>query len=230
MVECVDKLFMAIRRGLCVRAVVFALGAFLVCGAPARRVVADDVTDAWTVDISKQHPPLGQENRIIKWCADDSDGVRYASANIELKGYHPCGELHTTMQCDPSGARMINPPGDFPPAYRDCSIGPRIKVTRHDPLPEPADTNVDATELAQGAGLSADEQRRLKREFAAAQADAEKREEREMQEAMRAIFSAFGGTAINDGTSPGRSRGSSRTVPRDQQKQLQDILRLIGQP
>lgn len=182
--------------------------------------------DAWTVDITKQHPPISQENRIIKWCAESGDGVRYASANIELKGYKPCGELKTAMQCDPAGARMINPAGDFPSSYRDCSVGPRIKIERHDPLPlqEPSELGTPSA-LAANGGLSPDETRRLKREFTAAQEQQERQEQKEMQQTLQAVFGAFGGLPGVEG-----KRRPSGAMRGKQQDQIQELMKLMMQP
>lgn len=210
-----------------VSGVAFALG----CVCP---VLAED--DSWTIDLNKQHPPVSQENRILKWCADAGDGVRFASANIELKGYHPCGELQTAMQCDPSGARMINPGGEFPSTYRDCSLGPRISVVRRDPLPAVAPDGLGEAPpgsspegSATNEGLSPGEQRRLKREFSAAQQQQERAEQKEIEQAMKAVLGAFGGLQNAD---PERRRnlGSSGSTARNQQQQIEQLMRLMMQP
>lgn len=72
-------------------------------------------------------------NDIIKWCEDDGDGVRYASANIAIKGYSRCGGLKASKTCDATGNRFFSPgpSKDSPHGYLDCSIGPRIEIERH---------------------------------------------------------------------------------------------------
>lgn len=73
----------------------------------------------------------GNPNDIVKWCEEDGEGVRYASANIDLKGYDKCGELKAQKTCDASGQRFISPSSTAPHGYLDCEIGPRIYVRRH---------------------------------------------------------------------------------------------------
>ncbi len=90
--------------------------------------------DAWTTDAGKQHPAASAENRIIRWCNEAGTHERFASANIEIKGYHPCGELAMPVSCDPSGTRMIGKSGETPYAFKDCAVGPRIKIERHGPV------------------------------------------------------------------------------------------------
>ena len=53
----------------------------------------------------------GSSDKIIKWCADEGTHVRYASANIQLKGYTPCGQLSASRRCDDNGRRFISAGG-----------------------------------------------------------------------------------------------------------------------
>ncbi|MCB0346396.1 MAG: hypothetical protein KDD66_14850 [Bdellovibrionales bacterium] len=78
------------------------------------------------------HPLLGA-NSIVKWCEKDGEGVRYASSNIDLKGYVKCGELQASKTCDAVGNRFFSPQSDkkSPHGYLDCNIGPRIQIERH---------------------------------------------------------------------------------------------------
>ncbi len=127
-------------------------------------------------------PPSSAENRIIKWCAESGTHTRYASANIQLKGYAPCGEVKTAVRtCDAVGNRMISPGGEVPYGYRDCSLGKRLVVIRHDPLDPPNDDR----------GLSSAEQHALNREFKQIQKDQEKQEAKDIEAAMRGFAGIF---------------------------------------
>lgn len=88
--------------------------------------------DGWGVDPKKEHPPVSSQNRIIRWCANEGSKERFASANLAVEGFHPCGELNTPVSCDPVGKRLIGKNGQPPEIYKDCSVGPRIVVHRED--------------------------------------------------------------------------------------------------
>lgn len=87
--------------------------------------------DNWTTEASQEHAPQSPENRIIKWCNEDDSHVRYASANLKIKGYVPCGKLSVSATCDATGNRMISKDNERPHGHLDCSVGPRIFIMRH---------------------------------------------------------------------------------------------------
>ena len=69
---------------------------------------------------------------ILKWC--QGDRILYSIDDLSAKGYTRCGELNTAKLCDAGGNRIIGNIKEHG-AYKDCKIGPRISVIRHDPLP-----------------------------------------------------------------------------------------------
>lgn len=87
--------------------------------------------DQWAVGEAREHEPASPENRIIKWCNESSNKTRYASANIKLAGWQPCGKLLASKTCDASGNRMISTDQQRPNGQLDCGIGPRITVINH---------------------------------------------------------------------------------------------------
>lgn len=124
--------------------------------------------DQWSLSSELEHPPVRAENRIIKWCDEESGHERWASANIKLKGYTPCGKLASVSTCDASGKRMIA--GNEvarPNDHRDCGIGPRILIVNHDEE-DTIDTSHAATDPADISPLSSKERQDLKREFSEA--------------------------------------------------------------
>ena len=165
-------------------------------------------------------PPSSAENRIIKWCADVGTHVRYASANIQLKNYSPCGEVKTAMSCDAVGNRMISPGGDVPYGHRDCSLGKRLVVIRHDPVEPTSPTG----------GLSSNEQHALNREFKQLQRDQEKQEAKQIEAAMR----GFAGMFFNDKSTRQQRRSSqirsSQRPSKTQQIDVAQLLKLISAP
>ncbi|MDD2943248.1 MAG: hypothetical protein PHC51_09820 [bacterium] len=96
--------------------------------------VVEAETDSFNVQRSSGYTGEEPENAIIKWCSDrDSTKIRYASANIDLAGWSPCGEIETLAYCDASGGRRyFSPESEVPHGYRLCSEGPRIYVKLHD--------------------------------------------------------------------------------------------------
>ena len=160
-------------------------------------------------------PPSSAENRIIKWCAEKGTHTRYASANIQLKGYSPCGEVKTAMSCDAVGNRMISPTGTVPYGHRDCSLGKRLVVIRHDETPQSPDDR----------GFSSAEQHAMNREFKQLQRDQEKRETKEIEAALR----GFTGIFFNDKALRQQQRSSSRRK-NSQQIDVAQILRMLSAP
>ena len=115
--------------------------------------------EVWSLEASKEHPGIDSENRIIRWCSDDQTKSRYASANIQLKGYQPCGELNIPVNCDPSGQRLISKDANLPYAYKDCGVGPRIQMRRsaHEEIhSETPDTSVDPLSSREKSDLAKD--------------------------------------------------------------------------
>lgn len=96
--------------------------------------------DDWDMNTGQDLPPVPEENRIIKWCKKDGAGVRYASANLEIPGYEPCGKLEVEMTCDAGGGRHIGSAVAGQYGNRDCALGPRIFIERTDSA-EPQDLN-----------------------------------------------------------------------------------------
>lgn len=160
-------------------------------------------------------PPSSAENRIIKWCADRGTHTRYASANIQLRGYTPCGEVKTAMSCDSVGNRMISPSGAVPYGHRDCALGKRLVVIRHDEVaPSPDDR-----------GFSSAEQHAMNREFKQLQRDQEKQEAKEIEAAMR----GFAGMFFNEKALRQQQKSSSRRN-KAQQIDVAQILKLLSAP
>lgn len=125
--------------------------------------------EQWSLDGEGEHPPPAPENRIIKWCSEDGSHVRYASSNIEIKGYTPCGKVGATTTCDASGNRMISKDPNRPHDHLDCGVGPRIFIMNHH-----EDDTIDLSALPED-----DEQ-------VGAMTEAEKRAlEKEVQEAYK---------------------------------------------
>ncbi len=122
--------------------------------------------DGWGIDPAKEHPPASSQNRIIRWCSADGKKERFASANLAVEGFQPCGELNTPVACDPVGQRMIGK-SEKPPIYKDCSVGPRIVVHKADGI------KIGSAALAgEPLGpLSPDEQAALKRDVKSAEKD-----------------------------------------------------------
>lgn len=74
----------------------------------ARVCIADD---NWSINEKSELPPVSDENRIIKWCDDKTNKhIRFSSANIAIKGYHPCGTIVNTETCDAEGNKILGKP------------------------------------------------------------------------------------------------------------------------
>ncbi len=66
----------------------------------------------WSFNDKQNLPAQKDENRIIKWCDKETGKkTRYASANIELAGYKPCGAIKSIDVCDANGNKFL---GDTP--------------------------------------------------------------------------------------------------------------------
>lgn len=134
--------------------------ALLVMAVTASVTLADE----WSQVDGKEHSPDSAPNRIIKWCSEDGTKTRYASANLQIKNFKPCGVLNIEKSCDASGNRLISNTSDRPRDHRDCDLGPRIMVIRHG-----EDDIIDASNLAKPsstpAALTPEEQQALKEEL-----------------------------------------------------------------
>ena len=84
--------------------------------------------ESWTEEAGKQSPAPQNENRIIRWCSTAGTHQRFSSANIDINGYQPCGEINVPVSCDPIGRRYIGKSGAEPYAYKSCAKGPRIVI------------------------------------------------------------------------------------------------------
>lgn len=139
--------------------------------------------DGWATDSSKEHPAPSAENRIIRWCSTDGKQERFASANIDLTGYAPCGELSTPIYCDASGRRMIGG-SNHPPVYKDCSVGPRIVVERTDGI----EIDREALESEPPTTMGSEESRMLKKEVRAVANEQEKDPEIQVQRMLDGVI------------------------------------------
>lgn len=74
-----------------------------------------------------------------KYCSDDGARLIYSNVNTQRSGFHPCGKISFVSLCDAEGNKWVGPSEHAPHGYLDCSIGPRIQITRHDPLPDFSD-------------------------------------------------------------------------------------------
>ncbi len=103
---------------------------FLLFSASAYAGFSPASAEDWTSNQGRVLPPTSAENRIVKWCEKDGDKVRYASANLEIKGFAPCGTVATAANCDATGNRYIGPATGAPHGYLDCNNGQRIYIER----------------------------------------------------------------------------------------------------
>jgi len=108
-----------------VRSFIFLLCALLAQAKVPGLCLAEE---NWTSDSDKQSPAPRNEDRIIRWCSSDGKAVRFASANIEIQGYQPCGELNVPINCDAGGTRIIGKTDKLPYSYKACSGTPRIRI------------------------------------------------------------------------------------------------------
>lgn len=104
---------------------------------------------------------MDQENRIIKWCETGGSEVRYASANLRIHGFEPCGSVKTAVTCDPLGAKFIGP-DNGPHGYKNCAYGKRLQITNIDDTQTPAAVK---SESGKGDPLSSREQQQLRRDL-----------------------------------------------------------------
>src|SRR5262249_32183905 len=125
---------------------------------------ASALAEEWSADGVGEYPPDAPADRIIKWCSADGSRVRYASANLKIRGFEPCGKLQTTATCDASGTRLISKDDNRPEGHLDCSVGPRIMIVNRGSAETVDQSNmVQSTEEI--APLDPDEQASLGREM-----------------------------------------------------------------
>lgn len=180
--------------------------------------LAEPYNDLWSKDSSKEHDPPSSENRIVKWCSDEGQHVRYASANITLSGYHPCGTLGIHKTCDPSGNRFFGKADDSRPyAHQDCAVGPRIVIVNHGKK-DIIDTSAVPKEGEEIGSLTDDEQQALKEEMdKAAKVHSQHDPVVEMQKLIGLLQAGLFPTR------PGNDKQQQQII--DAQKELQKILK-----
>ena len=123
------------------------------------------LSDEWSQGETEELPARSPENRIIKWCQKDGSHQRYASANLRLKGYEPCGKLKAFMTCDAGGNRMFGSDENRPKGHLDCGIGPRIMIINYDE-DDVVDKSAMASSTDQIKELSTAERKNMKDELA----------------------------------------------------------------
>jgi len=165
----------------------------------ASLALAED--DQWTIGPeSAQGTPQGataQQEKplpagsILKWCEENGKKVRYSQTFVP--GYRLCGEVETSTLCDPSGRRFISSPGAPTPsiAYKDCSLGERIKVVRSEPLPTPEPGELPP--LPSAEPMTRAEKAAAKKDLARIQKDQEGELAREIQGIMQELSKAMNG-------------------------------------
>ena len=100
--------------------------------------------DNWSINQKKALPGEKDENRIIKWCDKETGKkVRYASANIALKGYEPCGSIKSVDVCDENGNKFL---GQVPKKgiFSQCNA-PLVKEQEVNDQSETDFTNTEGT-------------------------------------------------------------------------------------
>ncbi|MFN8392190.1 MAG: hypothetical protein U0136_17995 [Bdellovibrionota bacterium] len=201
--------------------VAFALS-LLVWEAPSQCIAE---SEQWTEQASNQHPAVGAHNRIIRWCSSEGKPERFASANISLKGYQPCGELQTPISCDPSGRRYISKDANTPYAYKDCGTE-RIHMPRRKDLPfdEHGNPIGDVAQQANGADpLSTNEAASLRRDVkkieAAQSQDLDMQIEKMLSSMMNQMIS---GANVNRG---GKAAPRGRALV--DERQLEMLMRYV---
>ena len=162
--------------------------------------------DSWSLDSDKEHPPESDENRIIKWCNEDGTHTRYASANLKIKGYQPCGSVTSVVTCDASGTRMIGGNGEKRPrGHRDCSIGPRLVVLSYSD-----EDTIDKTYQAQPdekiEALTPEEEKKLQEEFKDAQKKHQESQEKQMQAMTNQLLQQLGLAGNAPGKKPSNEK------------------------
>lgn len=159
------------------------------------------VEDRWSQNGVAEHEATSKENRIIKWCKPDGSKARFASANLKIKGYEPCGKLEAVSSCDAVGNRLISKNSKRPIDHKDCGTGPRIVVISHS---QPDDGQSGDVEP-----MTAAENRQLTAEMRAAEKQQENDPEIQLQKAVNQLLTNLLGVdqAEIDRLITGNSRG-----------------------
>lgn len=184
---------------------------------------AASADEQWSEDATREHRPEAAENRIIRWCSDDGSHQRYASANLNIAGYRPCGELAIPVACDPGGKRMITKE-PMPAAYRDCSVGPRIVVERTDGPPieeEPSEIGASASDSSGEpvSPLSTREKSNLKKELGAAERAQEQDLGIQLEKSLDLLLKSLLGAQASNGGGAGLGMFD--------EKQLEEMMRYV---
>lgn len=153
------------------------------CFAGLSTAVAAD--EEWSLD-GQQYPPTPPENRIIRWCSADGAKERFASANIRLDGYEPCGQLRAHATCDAAGTKLFSNDPNVPYDHKDCAAGPRIMVISHNPPVQPAPMN--EPEIGKAS---------FQREFKQLQKKQEEDAKKELHTIVEAALSQLLGTVVS---------------------------------
>lgn len=194
--------------------------------------------DSWTSatgadGASRQHSPDGAENRIIKWCQEGGSHIRYASANIKLAGYRPCGGLETSAACDASGNRLIGKSPDKAYGYRDCGT-PRIFISNYseDDVVDTSNAFRPEDEKDQVEPLSSRERQDLERAFKEikTEQDPALALQAQISQVIQHIFSQMGAVPSGNGNSGSRSKQFKEPQFKNQNQQelrrrLEELLK-----
>ena len=96
----------------------------------------------WGMNGKNELPPASNENRIIKWCDDQrGENIRFSSANIKVKGYHPCGSIVSSSRCDGEGNKVLGNPKSG--IFTDCKDKKNDSV-----ISQPSDSNSSVKPLS----------------------------------------------------------------------------------
>jgi hypothetical protein len=187
------------------------------------------LSEQWSIENDKQHPPVAASNRIIKWCQDKGNKTRYASANLKIKGFSPCGAISPSITCDPSGNRMIGS-GERPRAHKDCAVGPRIVIINHD-----SSDIVDTQNLASSSEdikpLSSKERSDFSRALKESQRKQNQQYVDQMREVTKLLMSGLLGVDSSpytfNNTKRPKSKYERRREQRKAKKQLKEMLKQL---
>ena len=174
--------------------------------------------DEWSLENGKEFPPEQPENRIIKWCSEDGKKTRYASANLKIKGFKPCGRVSTSKTCDAGGNRLIGKGKDLPRDHKDCSVE-RIFIVNYG-----EDDTVDRTNMVKPdedvKPLSEDELAALQREVKNA-----KKKHKSPQAQMQSIMNAFSRSMSQNNRNKSKQR--RRQSKRERERMLKSIEEML---
>jgi len=180
--------------------------------------------DEWSVDEATQLPPTAPENRIIKWCQLEGDGVRYASSNLNIPGYKPCGKLAVTMNCDSTGRRYIGEEISSGYTYRDCSVGPRITIERTDGEQIEAESFAnDDVKPGDPDPMSTDERTDMENDLAKIEQQQQKQTQQELMMIQQLLF----GGMFNPNPQKKSKRRKKRFSKSEMRKQKRELKKQL---